>query len=165
MPENTDDRLGMAPEDYADIQRRLGRVVSGHDRRTTRRNRLERAVGRRKAALAGLLLAATSLIGGSAAVVAAVTDGDGGPPAAATGDLWDRVAAEVALPVSAESDLWVTADDLGHPLGLVTLPCGGSARVSFRTNPQGGLEFRSEETPGRWYLATTAELTDRLCAD
>lgn len=165
MSGNTDDLLGMAPEDYADVHDRLVRVSVRHQRRSSRRHRWNARLHDRRF-LAACAAAAVAVAGVSAGAVALVRAGDAAPAQPRSDDrLWSLIQQELDVPVSAESQLGATVDDVGHPLALVTLPCGGSFRVSFRSNPEGALEFRSQAEPARWYLATDDELVDELCTE
>lgn len=165
MPDNADDLLGMSPEDYAELQARLARLSAQHERRNRApRGGLRSDRRRRRRALA-VAMASVLTIGAVGLAVATAGERDAGPPADDTRieALWERLDSEVDLPVSPEARTWSTVDELGHPLALVTVPCGGSVRISFRSNPAGALEFRSATMPDRWYPVTDDELTDRLC--
>lgn len=165
MPDNADDLLGMSPEDYAELQARLTRLSAQHERRSRAPRRGPRVAHRRRRRALAVAMASALTVGAVGLAVATAGQRNAGPSAddARLEALWDRLEQEVDLPVSPEARGWSTVDELGHPLALVTVPCGGSVRISFRSNPTGQLEFRSATLPDRWHLATDDELTDRLC--
>lgn len=165
MPDNADDLLGMSPEDYAELQARLTRLSAQHERRSRAPRRRSRLGRRRRRRALAVVMACVLTVGAVGLAVATAGERDAGPSAdgARIEALWERLDQEVDLPVSPEAPAWSTVDELGHPLALVTVPCGGSIRISFRSNPTGTLEFRSATMPDRWYLVSDDELTDRLC--